>query len=124
MTRRVEAQGARLPIIATRAGMALLTTAGLVLTAGALASETAQPGTMAAATTAGSGVTDRAGDNDRAGTNDRAGSPVAVASDSRPKSIAFLVVDGVYNTELTAPLDVLQHIRFHSEDSALRPHRT
>ena len=36
------------------------------------------------------------------------------SSDRRPKSIAFLVVDGVFNTELTAPLDVLQHIRFHS----------
>ena len=34
----------------------------------------------------------------------------------RLESIAFLVVDGVYNTELTAPLDVLQHVRFHSED--------
>jgi transcriptional regulator GlxA family with amidase domain len=33
-----------------------------------------------------------------------------------PRAIAFLVVDGVYNTELTAPLDVLQHIRFHSRD--------
>lgn len=32
-----------------------------------------------------------------------------------PRSIAFLVVDGVYNTELTAPMDILQHIRFHSE---------
>lgn len=35
---------------------------------------------------------------------------------SRPRTIAFLVVDGVYNTELTAPLDVLQHVRFHSPD--------
>lgn len=34
----------------------------------------------------------------------------------RPQTIAFLVVDGVYNTELTAPVDVLQHIRFHSPD--------
>jgi transcriptional regulator GlxA family with amidase domain len=34
----------------------------------------------------------------------------------RLRSIAFLIVDGVYNTELTAPLDVLQHIRFHSKD--------
>ena len=33
-----------------------------------------------------------------------------------PRSVAFLVVDGVYNTELTAPMDVLQHIRFHSKD--------
>jgi transcriptional regulator GlxA family with amidase domain len=34
----------------------------------------------------------------------------------RPRAIAFLVVEGVYNTELTAPLDVLQHVRFHSTD--------
>lgn len=33
-----------------------------------------------------------------------------------PRSVAFLVVDGVYNTELTAPLDILQHVRFHSKD--------
>jgi transcriptional regulator GlxA family with amidase domain len=30
------------------------------------------------------------------------------------RSVAFLVVDGVYNTELTAPVDVFQHVRFHS----------
>ena len=34
----------------------------------------------------------------------------------RPRSIGFLVVDGVYNTELTAPVDILQHIRFHSKE--------
>jgi len=32
-----------------------------------------------------------------------------------PRTIAFLVVDGVYNSELMAPLDVFQHVRFHSE---------
>ncbi len=42
--------------------------------------------------------------------------PGGEAAPSRPRAIAFLVVDGVYNTELTAPLDVLQHIRFHSKD--------
>ena len=45
--------------------------------------------------------------------------PLAVAAGDgpeRPRSIAFLVVDGVYNTELTAPVDILQHIRFHSKD--------
>lgn len=49
--------------------------------------------------------------------------PAAVAgADESPaeplptlRSVAFLVVDGVYNTELTAPLDVFQHVRFHSE---------
>ncbi|MFQ5670598.1 MAG: DJ-1/PfpI family protein [Acidobacteriota bacterium] len=34
-----------------------------------------------------------------------------------PQVIAFLVVDGVYDTELTAPLDVLQHVRFHAPDA-------
>ncbi len=33
-----------------------------------------------------------------------------------PRSVGFLVVDGVYNSELIAPFDVLQHIRFHSPD--------
>lgn len=33
-----------------------------------------------------------------------------------PRTVGFLVVDGVYNTELTAPLDILHHIRFHSKD--------
>jgi len=32
------------------------------------------------------------------------------------RSVGFLVVDGVYNTELTAPVDILQHIRFHSQE--------
>ena len=41
---------------------------------------------------------------------------LAMPKPRRLGSIAFLVVDGVYNTELTAPLDVLQHVRFHSED--------
>lgn len=33
----------------------------------------------------------------------------------RPLHAAFLVVDGVYNSELMAPYDVLQHTRFHVE---------
>ncbi len=41
---------------------------------------------------------------------------LAMPKPKKLESIAFLVVDGVYNTELTAPLDVLQHVRFHSED--------
>ncbi|MFQ5768375.1 MAG: hypothetical protein ACE5ID_10395, partial [Acidobacteriota bacterium] len=44
-------------------------------------------------------------------TGGRAAGPAA--SGDPPATIAFLVVDGVYNTELTAPLDVLQHVRFH-----------
>jgi len=33
----------------------------------------------------------------------------------RQLNAAFLIVDGVYNSELVAPMDVLQHTVFHSE---------
>lgn len=33
----------------------------------------------------------------------------------RRLNVAFLIVDGVYNTELTAPFDVFHHVRFHSQ---------
>jgi transcriptional regulator GlxA family with amidase domain len=33
----------------------------------------------------------------------------------RMLQVAFLVVDGVYNTELTAPFDIFHHVRFHHE---------
>lgn len=33
----------------------------------------------------------------------------------RPLRAVFLVVDGVYNSELMAPFDVLQHTRFHTD---------
>jgi transcriptional regulator GlxA family with amidase domain len=33
----------------------------------------------------------------------------------RRLNAAFLIVDGVYNSELVAPMDVLQHTIFHSE---------
>jgi transcriptional regulator GlxA family with amidase domain len=33
----------------------------------------------------------------------------------RPLQVAFLIVDGVYNTELTAPYDVFQHTIFHTQ---------
>jgi len=33
----------------------------------------------------------------------------------RPLAAGFLLVDGVYDTELVAPLDVLHHVRFHVE---------
>jgi len=41
---------------------------------------------------------------------------LAMPKPRKLNSIGFLVVDGVYNTELTAPMDILQHVRFHSED--------
>lgn len=39
-------------------------------------------------------------------------SGLAGADDSamKPSSIAFLVIDGIFNTELVAPMDVLQHV--------------
>lgn len=41
----------------------------------------------------------------------------------RPLRAAFLVVDGVYNTELMAPYDVLHHARFHTGDRpAIEPY--
>ncbi len=33
----------------------------------------------------------------------------------RPLRAAFLIVDGVYNTELTAPMDLFQHTIFHTK---------
>ncbi len=33
----------------------------------------------------------------------------------RPLVAGFLVIEGVYNTELTAPYDILQHTPFHTE---------
>jgi putative intracellular protease/amidase len=33
----------------------------------------------------------------------------------RPLRVAFLVVNGVYNTELMAPYDVFQHTKFHTQ---------
>jgi len=42
-------------------------------------------------------------------------SPTAEASAARPLNAGFLVIDGVYDTELTAPLDILHHTVFHAE---------
>jgi transcriptional regulator GlxA family with amidase domain len=39
--------------------------------------------------------------------------PPAIPAD-RPLAAGFLIVDGVYNTELTAPYDVFHHTRFHA----------
>lgn len=33
-----------------------------------------------------------------------------------PRSVGFLLIDGVHTSELAAPLDVLQHVRVHSPD--------
>lgn len=41
--------------------------------------------------------------------------PSAELPRDRPLRVGFLVVDGVYNTELTAPYDVFQHTVFHAE---------
>ncbi len=42
----------------------------------------------------------------------------APAQDERPlRSIGFLVLPGVYNSELVAPYDVLQHLKFHVENA-------
>ncbi len=51
------------------------------------------------------------------GTTAESGSPAAAAPlpADRPLRAAFLVVDGVYNTELAAPYDVLQHTVFHAQ---------
>ncbi len=39
--------------------------------------------------------------------------PPAVPQDRRLNA-GFLIVDGVYNTELTAPFDIFHHVRFHA----------
>ncbi len=39
---------------------------------------------------------------------------LAKAAETRRLSAGFLIVDGVYNTELTAPYDVLQHTLYHA----------
>ncbi|MEA2601984.1 MAG: hypothetical protein QOF89_2976 [Acidobacteriota bacterium] len=41
--------------------------------------------------------------------------PAAALPIDRPLRAAFLVVDGVYNTELMAPYDVLQHTTSHAQ---------
>jgi len=40
--------------------------------------------------------------------------PVADSS-FRPANVAFLMLEGVYNTELMAPFDVIHHVMFHDE---------
>jgi putative intracellular protease/amidase len=41
--------------------------------------------------------------------------PAADLPRDRPLRAGILIVDGVYNTELAAPFDVLQHTRFHTQ---------
>ena len=36
-------------------------------------------------------------------------------SSFRPATVAFLMLEGVYNTELMAPFDVIHHVMFHDE---------
>lgn len=49
------------------------------------------------------------------------GSPAADPPIDRPLRAAFLVVDGVYNSELVAPFDVLHHTRFHTDPESQGP---
>jgi len=39
----------------------------------------------------------------------------AASGAPRPLSVGFLIVDGVYNTELTAPYDIFHHSVFHTQ---------
>jgi len=41
--------------------------------------------------------------------------PTAQARGDRPLNVGFLLIEGVYNTELTAPFDILQHTVFHTK---------
>ncbi|MBZ0115096.1 MAG: DJ-1/PfpI family protein [Thermoanaerobaculia bacterium] len=41
--------------------------------------------------------------------------PVKNLPTDRPLRAGILVVDGVYNTELTAPMDILHHVVFHTK---------
>lgn len=50
---------------------------------------------------------------DQEKSNPQVGPPILPA---RQLNAAFLIVDGVYNSELIAPMDVLQHTIFHSEN--------
>ena len=46
--------------------------------------------------------------------NNTTTSPVAINPD-RLYNVAFLIVDGVYNSELVAPMDIFHHTVFHTE---------
>jgi putative intracellular protease/amidase len=48
-------------------------------------------------------------------TSDAAAVPAAPLPAGQALRAGFLVVNGVYNTELTAPYDVFQHTKFHSQ---------
>ena len=41
--------------------------------------------------------------------------PAAPVPADRPLNVGFLVVDGVYNSELVAPYDIFHHTVFHTE---------
>ena len=46
--------------------------------------------------------------------------PLAYAGEKQPIQTAFLVVDGVFNSELMAPLDILQHSTYRKNDHYFR----
>lgn len=50
-----------------------------------------------------------------------AGPSAADFADSAAYNVALLIVDGVYNTELTAPYDIFQHTRYRPGIRPLRP---
>jgi len=64
--------------------------------------------------TAGCTIATDTGDRDRGTAWKRLASPGDLPTD-RPLRAGFLIVDGVYNSELTAPYDILQHTVFHTE---------
>ncbi len=43
--------------------------------------------------------------------------PAAMAAEPPLRNVGFLVLPGVYNSELVAPYDVLHHLRFHVKDA-------
>jgi transcriptional regulator GlxA family with amidase domain len=65
---------------------------------------------------AGTGTTSDLGTSDLATSDlETATTPATDLPTDRPLRAAFLVVDGVYNSELMAPFDVLQHTKFHAQ---------
>ena len=44
---------------------------------------------------------------------------LAPSLDSDNYNVAFLIMDGVYNTELTAPFDIFQHTQYRDSSRAV-----
>jgi transcriptional regulator GlxA family with amidase domain len=59
--------------------------------------------------------TDTSATSDLATSDLPAAAPEADLPRDRPLRAAFLVVNGVYNSELMAPFDVFQHTKFHAQ---------